>query len=127
MFVDAYNTFSRNQEVTAEAYSDNVIDTGNLGIGDTDISLFIKVNTSVAGGNMIFALESSDTEDFAEVVVEHITKTFDAGELAAGSSPVLSRLSHISRRYLRVRYTPSATLTAGSFTARLVEGGQTNR
>ena len=76
MFVDAYNTFSRNQEVTAEAYSDNVIDTGNLGIGDTDISLFIKVNTSVSGGNMTFALESSDTEDFAEVVVEHITKTF---------------------------------------------------
>lgn len=126
MYVDAENTFSRSQVVTTTANSTNIIDTGDRGVGDTDLTLLINVNTSVAGGSVTFALESADTEDFATPKTENISPEYPASELTAGSDPVLLRISHILGRYLRVKYTPSATLSAGAFTARLVEGAQTN-
>ncbi len=127
MFTDAQNTFSRVQAVTGSAYSEDIIDTGNRGLGDTDISLLINVKTSVAGGSVTFSLESSDTTDFATAKTENISRAYSAEELTAGRDSILLRISHITGRYLRVKYEPSATLTSGAFTARLVEGGQTNR
>ena len=127
MFTDAQNTFSRAQTVTGSAYSENIIDTGNRGLGDTDISLLINVKTSVAGGSVTFSLESSDSTDFATAKTENISRVYSAEELTAGRDSILLRISHITGRYLRVKYEPSATLTSGAFTARLVEGGQTNR
>ena len=127
MYVDAMNTFSREQIVAGTGYSEKIIDTGERGIGDTDMTLHINTTTTVVGGNVTFALESADSEDFASYKTELVSREYVAAELTAEANPVLLRTSHIVGRYLRVKYTTSAALSAGAFTARMVEGAQTNR
>ena len=119
---------------TASAISANVIDLGPTTTnalrclpGPRRQFVEIFVNTLVASGTggstVTFTLESDSTADLATSATVHassaaIVKT----ALAAGTYVYLDvPADQTYERYLGVRYTNSANLTAGKFTVRLVD------
>lgn len=131
MIIDKSLQVSDAQAVTASAASTDVIDTGvaNRAIGtDTSLALSITVDesaTASGSATVTFSLQdSADNSTFADVVASAaIAKT----ALTAGKQPVLFKLPHGLRRYIRVYYTvATGPLTAGKFSAQIVMNGQNN-
>lgn len=132
MYIDSQQKLSDAQAVTASAASTNVIDLGAKGIGDTDQDIIIAVTeTATASGaaTVTFSVQASDAEAFGSGV-ETIASTGAIGkaDLVAGQEILKLRISHIGKRYLRVYYTvATGPLTAGKFTAAMVNNAQTNK
>lgn len=122
---------------TASAISGNVIDLGPVatntlrclpGPRQQYVEIFVSENvTSGTGGSTVtFSLESDSTANLATSATVHssspaIVKT----ALTAGTYVYLDvPAEQTYERYLGVRYTNSANLTAGKFTVRLVDSKQ---
>ena len=135
MINDAELIFSTAQEVTSSGTaSTNVLDFGPKGFGDAEgVKLWVGVDTTATSADTTgtasvkFDLEEAGDSAFTSgtTVIASVTKLIS--ELAAGAAAVAD-IHENKKRYLRVNYKPSTTLTAGKFDARLVyPGAQTNR
>lgn len=130
-----YNTdISVDDAPTATAISENVIDLGPVatntlrclpGPRQQYVEIFVgeTVTSGTGGSTVTFSLESDSTANLATSATVHassaaIVKT----ALTAGTYVYLDvPAEQTYERYLGVRYTNSANLTAGKFTARLVD------
>lgn len=133
MIIDAQNTFSREQAVTAAAPSADVIDLGSarsIAIGGAqplDILISCTETTVSAGATTVaFRLqESADNSTFTDLVS---TPAIGKATLVAGFQTSIRIPPSQSRRYLRLFYDVAvANLTAGRFSAAIVDGLQANR
>lgn len=134
MYLDAQNSFSDAQAVTATAASTNYIDlaplTGtarNIGVGD---DLYIHINIDVAltdsgsDSTVAITLETDDNTSFSSATTL-ATVASVAATAAAGTSYIYKIASAAFERYIQLRYTVSGgNLTTGSFTAGIVKDAQ---
>ena len=125
MLLDAALDFSDEQAVTATAASTNSIDLDvvNRGQGNP-LSVFVGVGTTFAGGTSItFALQdSADDASFSTIAS---TGAIALADLTEGT--VIDNIPTIpptSKRYVRLNYTVSGTMTAGTINAGIKLGAQ---
>ncbi|WP_147693950.1 Bbp16 family capsid cement protein [Vogesella mureinivorans] len=130
MIIDKALQVSSAQAVTASTASTDVIDFGqptpNTGMDDRS-SMVITVSESAAAAGaatVTFSIQdSADNSTFADVAV---TAAIGKANLAAGRQIVIPMPVNL-RRYCRVYYTvATGPLTAGKFSAQVVEGIQQN-
>lgn len=134
MIIDYENELSSAQAVTATAASTNYIDFGDTRDHATGNPLMLEIavdTAAVSGGSTTvdFALEFDTTTTFTPdktiTLVSGVAKaTLVAGYVVyRGSIP-----EYGSYRYCQLKYTVNtANLTAGAFSARIVEAFQSNK
>ena len=135
MYLDKENEFSDAQALTATAASTNYIDvghTGNWGPGVEEIEVIVQVDvalTSGAGSTLVAALQTDDNTSFSSAASLATTGTIAKASLVAGYQVAHWRIPVSgAERYIRIYYTVgTADFTAGSISAFVVAGGQTNR
>lgn len=148
MIFSANLRFSDDQDVsqtTGTYNSTNVIDTGapgtvygaasalsrNVGPGQM-VPLLVQMteglDSSGGAATITFQLETSDVEAFSSTnVVLAQSRAFTEGEAVAGFKWGVAVLPDDCKRYLRVNYVIAGeTSTAGTVTAGIVHGVQTN-
>ena len=126
MILDKENIFSLDQAVTATALSADMVD---LGPGDTgpaeQASLFVNAGTAFAGtGSLVVELTTADELNAAGTALDSPTTvaTFPVSndQLTEGGKLVGARLPHGMKRYARLHYRVTGTVSAGQVTAGLV-------
>lgn len=131
MYLDAQNSFSRDQAVTSSAASTDVIDLGSarsIAVAGKPLDIMVTVTeaaTASGAATVTFALEeSSDNSTYTALIS---TAAIGKATLALGYQLSLRIPASQTKRYLRVYYTvATGPLTAGKFSAGLVEGIQAN-
>lgn len=119
--------FSNAQAVTATGASTNVIHTAfgklkEISFG-TPLPLLIQVVEDFAGCTSVkVAVQTSATEDFAEVVTLAETAAIPVAELVAGYKFPINFMPKGNLGYTRLYYTVNGTATAGKIDAGVVAG-----
>lgn len=119
--------FSNAQAVTATGASTNVIHTAfgklkEISFG-TPLPLLIQVVEDFAGCTSVkVAVQTSTTEDFAEVVTLAETAAIPVAELVAGYKFPINFMPKGNLGYTRLYYTVDGTATAGKIDAGVVAG-----
>lgn len=130
MYIDKNLQVSNEQAVTASAASTDAIDFGqtnpNVGMdGTSKMAITVDEAATAAGAATvtISVQDSADNSSFADVAV---TVAIPKATLVAGYQHVIPMPTKL-RRYCRVYYTvATGPLTAGKFSAQIVEGIQQN-
>jgi hypothetical protein len=121
-FIDAFNRYSADQALTADAASTNVIDhvnAGRLGDGEPMAVVFTVDVAAAGGGTLNFQLQTDDNEAFASAATVCQTGAVAAASLTAGAQIVLPIPPGVAtERYTRVNY-DLTTMTGITVTARL--------
>ncbi|MBP5430041.1 MAG: hypothetical protein J6Y25_04080 [Elusimicrobiaceae bacterium] len=117
MLLDQNLMFSDAQTISATAASTNVVDltaAGNAVPGR--LVLIGHVDTAFAGATQIVAaLQTSDKSDFSSGVVTLASATLNATQLADTEKNLFALAVPAGmKRYLRVYYTVTGTVTAGA-------------
>lgn len=119
--------FSNAQAVTATGASTNVIHTAfgklkEISFG-TPLPLLIQVVEDFAGCTSVkVAVQTSATEDFAEIVTLAETAAIPVAELVAGYKFPINFMPKGNLGYTRLYYTVDGTATAGKIDAGVVAG-----
>ena len=127
MLLDMETLFSNAQAVTATGASTNVIHTAfgklkEISFG-TPLPLLIQVVEAFKGCNSVkVAVQTSATEDFAEVVTLAETAAIPVAELVAGYKFPINFMPKGNLGYTRLYYTVDGTATAGKIDAGVVAG-----
>jgi hypothetical protein len=130
MFIDKQNTFSSEQAVTAAAASTDHIDLGaarDIGVGK---QLYVAVTctesvTSGGSSTVNFKLQSDSSPAFGSAVDIAQSGAIAKASLVAGYQFFIPIPPMTPKRYLRMYYdVATADLTAGKFSAQVVEGIQ---
>lgn len=130
MILDAQNTFSDAQAVTASAASTNIIDTAasrDIGAGEPMELIVICTETVTAAGaaTVQFQLRTDTASNMgtAEVIAE--TPAIGKASLTAGTEVFRIKLPRGLKRYIDLYYSVgTGPLTAGKFTAALTWGSR---
>ena len=123
-------TFSFNQAVTAAVASTNTYDRGVPGRyvhattdviddeGNSMIPLLVQVTEAFTGNTALtLAFQQSDTEDFASADTIY-EEEIPVDALTAGKRFRVRYVPHdVTKRYVRMFYTPAGSPTAGKVTA----------
>jgi len=114
MLLDKNAILSDGQAVTGAAASENVIDMGAAGNAVPGALFAVcQVNETFAGvSKLTVALQTSDTEDFAQAA-ELSSVALAAANLTAGKIVFSVAVPAGVKRYLRAYYTPAGTASAG--------------
>ena len=132
MFIDYENEFSSDQAVTATAASTNYINFGDAKDHAKGNPLMLEVvvtQTVTADGSatVTFALESDSTSSFTPDVTFPLSGVIGKAVLVAGYVVYRGAIPQGLLQYAQVKYTvATGPLTAGKFSARIVEGFQSN-
>ena len=132
MFIDYENEFSSDQAVTATAASTNYINFGDAKDHAKGNPLMLEVvvtQTVTADGSatVTFALESDSTSSFTPDVSFPLSGAIGKAVLVAGYVVYRGAIPQGLLQYAQVKYTvATGPLTAGKFSARIVEGFQSN-
>ena len=132
MFIDYENEFSSDQAVTATAASTNYINFGDAKDHAKGNPLMLEVvvtQTVTADGSatVTFALESDSASTFTPDVTFPLSGVIGKAVLVAGYVVYRGAIPEGLLQYARVTYTvATGPLTAGKFSARIVEGFQSN-
>lgn len=128
MLRDAQLAFSDAQAVTTAAAnaSTNIVDylgpaPSDMGVGE-EMWLVISVNTAVTSAgaaNVVFTVQTDDNSSFSSAATLYTSASLAKATLVAGYRVAAIRVPTACERYIRVVYTPDATLTAGKFDAYL--------
>jgi len=127
MLLDMETLFSNAQAVTATGASTNVIHTAfgklkEISFG-TPLPLLIQVVEDFTGCTSVkVAVQTSATEDFAEVVTLAETAAIPVAELVAGYKFPINFMPKGNLGYTRLYYTVNGTATAGKIDAGVVAG-----
>lgn len=130
MYIDHFLKMSSGQAVTVTAPSTDIIDFGqaapNTGLHDRlDMVVTVGAAAAAAGAATVAIAiqDSANGTTFADVIT---SGALPVANLGAGAQVILP-MPAIHRRYVRVNYTvASGPLTAGTFSAQVVEGVQAN-
>ena len=131
MLLDDKNMFSRDQAITATAFSTDSIDLGVDGrAAGNSLDPFVHVTQGFNNlTSLAIAVQSSPVSDFSSGVVTHqtVTRTLASGGLAQGQRIDLGELLEGAKRYVRLVFTVTGTApTLGKITAGIQPfGGQT--
>ena len=118
---------------TASAISGAVLDTGPVGTNSTrtlpgpaqqwvEIYVSEDVTSGTGGSTVTFTLESDDNTSLSSATVHSTSAAIVKTSLTAGTYVYLEvPATQTYQRYVSVRYTNSANLTAGKFTWRLTD------
>ena len=123
MLLDNENMFSDDQAVTGSAVNaTNDIDLGAAGVGvNSDAKILAQVTAAFAGGTSIEVQLQTDSDPaFGSAVTLQTTGAIPLADLVQGYEFNLDALPNGCKRYLRLRYVPVGTHTAGTITAGLV-------
>jgi hypothetical protein len=132
MYVDKELEFSNDQAVTASAASTNYVDMGvarDIGMSDAVIAVTVTEAATAAGSATVtFAIQTDDDAAFGSATTVRQTDAIGKATLTAGYQFFLKVPHGIDERYLRLYYTvATGPLTAGQFTAHIVEGVQSSK
>jgi hypothetical protein len=137
MILDAYNTFSDDQAITASAASTNVINLGPLAAGNgthdigsgEELHLAIVVGTAFAGATSLqVALETDSDEGFGAPTVVTQTAAIVTADLTKGAIFELILPKADYKQYVRTNYTVvGGPFTAGTVTTSIAETVDTQR
>ena len=127
MRLDSQAIFSDAQKITAAAVSTNVVKMASTENGLTEVAfgapvpLLIQVVEDFAGlTSLKVEVQTSATEDFASpktlVAAEAVL-----AELKAGFKFPIIQLPKGNLGYMRIKYTPTGSATAGAITAGVVD------
>ena len=129
MLLDNENQFSDNQKITAAAISTDVVKMASTEHGMTEVAfgdpipLLIQVVEDFAGATALkVEVQTSATEDFASPVTLVTAEETDATKLKAGYKFPIISVPKGNKGYMRLKYTPTGTVTAGAITAGVVAG-----
>lgn len=142
MLLDAQALFSDDQAITASAASTNYMDLGapktaplapaalvrDIG-GSNDMEILIQVTADFATlTSLTVAVQTDDNTSFSSATTVHQTAAIPAASLLEGYKFKISNVPiGTSERYLRLYYTVAGSnATAGTITAGIVDGIQTN-
>ena len=137
MILSAQQLFSDKQAITVTALSENVIDRGATGTpygaqaplnADTGLGskvpLLVQVVEDFAGlTSLTVHIATGDDETLGTDVV---SQTIEAADLVAGKQIALDCLPNQLKQFIGVNYEVDGTATAGSVTAAITMGNQTN-
>jgi hypothetical protein len=143
MILDKESMFSDDQAITATAASTNIIDLGATGtvVGSSSalkrylgqgepIEILVQwTATAVSGGSSTVTvdLETDDNSGFSSAATLATTGAIVKATLVQGHRMSIKFMPEKTERYLRLNFTvATANLTAGTVTAGLVMGTQTN-
>lgn len=132
MFIDYENQFSDQQTVTTTVASTNYIDFGAAKDSAKGNPLMLEVvvdETVTASGSATvdFALETDSTTTFTPDKSFPLATAVPKATLVAGYVVFRGSIPEGLLRYAQVKYTvATGPLTAGKFSARIVEGFQSN-
>ena len=115
MKLDAYNTFSDSQAITATAASENELEfpVGNIGEGSPVFIYTQATETFTASGDATLTItlqDSADGSTWADVVQ---TAPIPKADLVAGDVPIVVSVPRGTEKFLRLNY----TVASGPFTA----------
>lgn len=133
MYIDKQNTFSTAQAVTAAAGSTDYIDLGAArDLGNSDVTVMITVDesaTAVGDATVDFQVQVDDNASFSSPETIAASGAIGKAALTAGREAIYIKVPpHTPARYMRVYYdVGTGPLTAGKFSAAVVEGIQRNR
>lgn len=131
MIFDSTNKFSTEQAVTATAVSTNVIDLGvslrDIGVGER-IPVWIGVDAAFVGlTSLQVSIETDDAESFSAATTVAETGEVLLADLKAGYQFAIQSIpKNALGRYVRVNYTVAGTGTAGTLSAGVTMGNQSN-
>lgn len=131
MYMDKENIFSWKQAVTATALSTDIVDLGKGDAGPSEnISLYVGVDGYGGTGSMVVQLLTSDAlntaGDALDSAVTLATWPVTTAAITAGGKVMADRLPHGMKRYARLNYAVTGTLTGGTLDAGLVWDVQAN-
>jgi hypothetical protein len=129
MILDVENLYSDDQAITTTADSTNVIDLGvpNRGPGNP-LLIDILVTTTFAGGTSItIDLETDSAEGFGTLSTVASTQAIALATLVAGYRFSIQFAPDLMKRYSRLEYTVSGTMSAGNITAGIVFERQSSK
>lgn len=136
MILSAQLMFSDKQAITATTLSTNTIDRGatrtpfgaaapfhdDVGLGNK-VPVLVQVTEDLIGSDVTFNIVTGDTEALGTTVV---SQTIPEAELVAGKQIALDCLPNQLKRYFAVEYEVAGAVTAGTVTAAISMGNQTN-
>jgi len=122
--IDYNNMFSNAQAVTSSAASTYYIDGRAAGEAlNNDIYLIVEVGTEFTGGTSLeIALQTSADSSFSSYTTLYDSGVILLAKLTANTVLVKVPIPIGLLRYLRVYYTVSGTMTAGTVSAFLQNG-----
>ena len=122
--IDYNNMFSNAQAVTSSVASTYYIDGRAAGEAlNNDIYLIVEVGTEFAGGTSLeIALQTSADSSFSSYTTLYDSGVILLAKLTANTVLVKVPIPIGLLRYLRVYYTVSGTMTAGTVSAFLQNG-----
>lgn len=133
MIIDYENQFSNDQAVTATAASTNSIDFGDAKDHAKGNPLMLEIictetATSAGSTTVDFALETDTTSTFTPDKSFPLATGVPKASLVAGYVVYRGSIPEGLLRYAQIKYTVNtANLTAGKFTAHIVEAFQSNQ
>lgn len=133
MIIDYENEFSSAQAVTATAASTNYIDFGHTKDAAKGNPLMLEIVvdeacTASGSATVTFSLESDSSTTFTPDVSIPLTGAIGKATLVAGYVVYRGAIPEGMLRYAQIRYTvATGPLTAGKFSARIVEAFQSNQ
>ena len=119
MILDKQHQMSSEQVVTdTDVASTNVVDSVVAGQALHELYAEVRVHTTFASGtSILFSLQdSADNSSFADIAAGAAVVT---ASLTAGAIPFRVRVPQGARRYLRMWYNVTGTMTAGKLNAYL--------
>lgn len=132
MIIDNQLQLSSAQAVTASAASSNYLDLGSArapGVGgELRIAVTVTAAATAAGAATVqFQLQSDSDPAFGTVKTEIETDAIPKATLAAGYQFFIPIPVGLKNRYVRLNYNVgTGPLTAGAFSAAIVQGEQLN-
>lgn len=133
MILDRELTFSLAQAVTATAASTDIYDqqvAQNFGAlpGHFLQVTFDEAATAGGAATVVIALQCDDNQAFSSPKTVAQTSALALADMMPGKAPVVLAIPpSLNERYVRVYYTvTTGPLTAGKFTATVVDGLQSN-
>lgn len=132
MYIDSKLKVSSAQVVTASAASTDVIDlakAGDLGVSGLKMMINVDEAAAAAGAATVqFSLQCDNDSAFGSPKTVILSDTIGKADLVAGKQIYLPIPVGMDERYLRVYYTvATGPLTAGKFTAAVVESEQASK
>lgn len=126
MVIDKELELSNAQAVTASAASTNIVDFGK-GMGATEdlaVVVTVEVAATAAGAATVeLVIEGDDVEGMGSAVELVKSRAIGKAELVPGAKFILPMPKGSLKRYMRLQYNvATGPLTAGSFSAHIVEG-----
>lgn len=130
MIMDKQVMFSEGQSVSGTMGATNIVDLGPVQMGASGIRFFVSGDPGVSGGGTITVKLLTSDKTTSATTLENQVSVCDflliAADLAKGGKMVDACLPARTKRFLKVDYVVSGTVTGAKLTAGLVLDTETH-